>query len=128
MMSKYRITLDGKTYEMEVERVDRNTPAAPAAAPVQAAPAAAAPTPAPMASAAPAAATADSVQSPMPGTVLRIAAKEGEQVKKGQLILVLEAMKMENEIVAQKDGKLRALFVSEGDSVQGGAALFEIGE
>ena len=121
---KYRITLDGKTYEMEVERIDGVVPAAPVAA----APAAPAPAVAPAAKpAAQAPAAAGAVTSPMPGTVLRLMASEGESVKKGQPILVLEAMKMENEISASSDGVLKKLYVQQGETVQGGAPLFEIG-
>ena len=129
-MSKYRITIDGKTYEMEIERMDGAYTAsaaeksAPAAVSQQAAPVSA---PAAASSPAPAAASG-AVVSPMPGTILKVAAAQGDTVQKGQLVLVLEAMKMENEILAQKDGVITALYVKEGDSVQGGAALFEIGE
>ena len=121
---KYRITLDGKTYEMEVERIDGVVPAAPVAA----APATPAPAVAPAAKpAAQTTATTGAVTSPMPGTVLRLMALEGESVKKGQPILVLEAMKMENEISASSDGVLKKLYVQQGETVQGGAPLFEIG-
>ena len=109
-MSKYRITLNGKVYEMEVERIDG---AAPAKTEAPAAPA-------------PAAISASAVVSPMPGTVLKVMADEGETVKAGQPVLVLEAMKMENEITAPKDGQIAALHVKQGDAVQGGAVLFEI--
>ncbi len=131
-MSKYRITLDGKTYEMEIELVNGSAPvAAPkketapakAAAPaVQAAPAKAAP------AAASQPAAAGAVASPMPGTILKVNVAQGDTVQQGQAILILEAMKMENEISAPKAGKITALYVKQGDSVQGGDALFEIGE
>ena len=126
-MSKYRITLDGKVYEMEIERLDgseavqKKTPAAKpaqASAPVKPSPAAASTQPA----------AGNAVVSPMPGTIIKVYAAAGETVKKGQSILVLEAMKMENEIVAPKDGKIAALHVAQGDAVQGGAALFEMDE
>ena len=129
-MSKYRITLDGKTYELEIERAD-GAVAAPAAsaAPVKAAPVAAAPAAAPApAVSAPAAPTSGTVNSPMPGTVLRVFANVGDAVKKGDAVLVLEAMKMENEITAPADGKLSALYVAAGDAVPGGAPLFAVGE
>ena len=126
-MSKYRITLDGKTYEMEIELMDGSVPAA---APKAAAPAVAVPAPAAPAAAAPAApavSAGSAVVSPMPGTILRVNVSLGDTVKKDQPVLVLEAMKMENEIVAPKDGAVTALHVSQGDAVQGGAPLFEIG-
>ncbi len=126
-MSKYRIKLDGKVYELEIERVDGGgqaavparapKPAEPAVKPVQAAPAA---EKAPEAS-------ESAVKSPMPGTILRVNAAAGDAVKKGQSVLVLEAMKMENDIAAPRDGKLTAMYVAKGDTVQGGAPLFEIG-
>ena len=129
-MSKYRITLDGKVYELEVEPIEcASAPAAKKETKSAEAPAAAVSAPAAVRSAAPSQpALSGAVVSPMPGTILRVLAGEGDEVKSGQPVLVLEAMKMENEIVSPKDGKLSALYVSQGDSVQGGAALFEIGE
>lgn len=134
-MSKYKITLDGKTYEMEIERIDGNASVSsqPKAAPVSApAPVKAS---APVKAAAPTAASpaaaqtgGNAVVSPMPGTIIKLLAAAGDTVKKGQAVLVLEAMKMENEIAAPKDGKIAALHVAQGDAVQGGAALFEIAE
>lgn len=129
-MSKYRITLDGKVYEMEVELlsgdapvgVKRDAPKAPVSAPKAAPAQAAAPKAAPKA----ASGAAGAVLSPMPGTILKLLAGAGETVKAGQAVLVLEAMKMENEIVSPKDGALKAVFVKEGDSVQGGDKLFEL--
>ncbi len=123
-MSKYRITLDGKTYEMEVELMDGSSPAPkqPAQPKQQEAQPKAAPKPAPQA------ASGNTAVSPMPGTILKVNYQVGDAVKQGSPVLVLEAMKMENEILAAKDGKITSLFVKQGDSVQGGAALFEIGE
>ncbi len=126
-MSKYRITLDGKVYEMEIERVDGQ------AEEVRKAPVPAQetrPAPAPETRPAPSADAGQSpaVRSPMPGTVLRMNLAKGDRVKKGQPVLVLEAMKMENEIVAHGDGVLCEVYVSAGDTVQGGAPLFEIGK
>ena len=129
-MSKYRIILDGKTYEMEVEKVDGSTVAAKAAPkaaepvkktaePVKTAPAVQSSVPT----------TGENVvKSPMPGTILKVFANAGDTVKKGQSVLVLEAMKMENEIVSPRDGKITALFVVQGNAVQGNDALFEVGE
>ena len=121
-MSKYRIKLDGKVYELEIERMDGAAPQ-PAAKPAPAA----APAPQLAAREVPAAA-GNAVKSPMPGTILRVNAAAGDAVKKGQSVLVLEAMKMENDIAAPRDGKLAALYVARGDTVQGGAPLFEIGD
>ncbi len=119
-MSKYRITLDGKTYEMEVELMDGSSPAPKQ--PAQPKQQEAQPKPAPQA------ASGNTAVSPMPGTILKVNYQVGDAVKQGSPVLVLEAMKMENEILAAKDGKITSLFVKQGDSVQGGAALFEIGE
>lgn len=132
-MSKYRIVLNGEIYEMEVEKIDGDTeahaareiPAAKSAQPAGAVNAGAVVTK----SVASVSAVGESVvKSPMPGTILKVCAAEGETVKKGQTILVLEAMKMENDIVSPKDGKIAALYVTQGNSVQGNDSLFEIGE
>lgn len=125
-MSKYRITLNSEVYEMEVELIEEGsaptkTDAVPAVrstepSAVQKAPAQAE------------GASADgAVVSPMPGTVVRLMAAQGDKVNKGQPILVLEAMKMENEITAVKDGVLSELRVAEGQTVAGGEMLFMIG-
>jgi len=66
------------------------------------------------------------VEAPLPGTIFKIKAKEGDEVKKGQVILILEAMKMENNILAEKDGKINKIFVSEGTAVLQGDILVEI--
>ena len=129
-MSKYRIILDGKTYEMEIERIDGQEAAKQAAKTKQEV------KQTPDASvqmkhasvSAPEAPGANTVKSPMPGTIVRVNASTGDTVKQGQSVLVLEAMKMENDIAAPKDGKITALYVSQGDTVQGGSVLFEIGE
>lgn len=130
-MSKYRITLDGKTYEMEVELLSDKSAAAPAA--VSSKPAAAAPAAAPVAPAAKAAAPAaeakggaGTVTSPMPGTVLRIEKNVGDSVRAGELVLVLEAMKMENEICAPADGVIASIACSAGAAVSGGEVLFTV--
>lgn len=121
-MSKYRITLDGKTYEMEVELVDGSAPVTQKAAEPkqQAAQPKMASKPVPQAAA------GNTVVSPMPGTIIKVNCQVGDMVKQGSPVLILEAMKMENEIVAGKDGKITSIFVKQGDAVQGGAALFEI--
>ena len=124
---KYIITLNGKQFAVEVERgkaaAQYMGPAAPApAAPapaVPAAPAAAAPAAAP---AAPAGA-GDPVKAPMPGNILDVRVSAGQNVRAGDILLILEAMKMENEIVAPKDGTLTSVCVSRGQVVETGAVL-----
>ena len=127
---KYKVTLNGRTYEVEVEAgkamlTDEYEAYAPAPA-APAAPAAAAPAAAPSA-AAPAApavtAAGEPVNSPMPGTILRVEVAQGAAVKEGQLLVVLEAMKMENEILAPKDGTVAQVVVSKGSHVETGSPL-----
>lgn len=122
---KYVVTLNGKKYDVEVNEseavITSVSNAAPAAAPV--APVAAAPAPA--ASTAPSAPTAvvgtavsgTQITSPMPGTILKLNVAEGQAVKAGDVVLILEAMKMENEIVAPCDGTIKQLLVSKGSTV-----------
>ena len=143
---KYVATINGKKYEVEVEKLeaykslDRNgvaapaapvlpasapgqRPAAPAPAPVAAAPA---PAPAPAAAPAPKAAApagATTVEAPMPGKILNIKVSEGQAVKFGEVVVIMEAMKMETEIVAPADGTVSKILVKAGDSVDTGAAL-----
>jgi glutaconyl-CoA decarboxylase len=128
---KYKVTLNGRTYEVEVEagkavllaEYEAVAPAAPAAAPV-AAPAAAAPA----APAAPAITGAgESVNAPMPGTILKVNVQQGQAVKAGTVLCVLEAMKMENEILAPKDGTVTQVAAVKGASVDTGAVLVVIG-
>lgn len=125
-MSKYRITVEGKTYEMDVELIGANgavaAPVAKTAAPVAAAPKAA---PAPVA-AKPAAVGSGSVVSPMPGTILKVLKATGDSVKAGEVVLILEAMKMENEITAPVDGTIESLSLTEGSTVAGGDLLFDV--
>ncbi len=142
---KYVITLNGKRYEAEVARIDDftpltranaaaapapaapivvNAPAAPAPAPVVAPAPAAAPTPAPApAPAAPAAAGATTVTAPMPGNILDVPCTVGQAVTAGQTLVVLEAMKMENEIVAPVAGTVASINVKKGDTVETDAVL-----
>lgn len=129
---KYKVTLNGKTYEVEVEHgkavlLDEYEALAPAqAAPVAAAPAAAA-APAPVAAAAPVnLADGETVSAPMPGNILRVEVNQGDKVKAGQLLVVLEAMKMENEIVAPKDGTVAQVVTSKGAVVDTGSPLVVI--
>ena len=126
-MKKYNITVNGTTYEVIVEEADGGVQApvytAPAAAPAPtAAPApAAAPKAAPAPAAAPAGANA--VTAPMPGTILDIKVSAGQAVKKGDIICVLEAMKMENDIPAPCDGTIASINVQKGASVSAGDVI-----
>ena len=112
-MKKYRVNVNGTVYEVELEEMT----GAPAAAPVAA--------PAPSAAAAPAAG-GEKVTSPMPGTILSVNVAAGDAVKRGQVLMILEAMKMENEIQAPADGTVTAILVNKGDSVLEGAEIVKI--
>ena len=109
-MKKYRVTVNGTAYEIELEEL---TGAAPA-------PAAAAPAPAP-AAAAPAG--GEQVTSPMPGTILDVKVSQGASVKKGDVLMILEAMKMENEIMCPCDGTVASINTSKGAAVESGTLL-----
>lgn len=151
---KYLARVNGKAYEVDVERApsaykpiprgiytgELQAAPAPVAAPVAApAPVAAAPAPAPAAVPAPAAAPAPkkapaaaaagdtSVNCPMPGTILQVKVSEGQAVKAGDTLFVLEAMKMENEIVAPCDGTVKSISVNKGDAVQSNDQLAIVG-
>ena len=125
---KYKVTLNNRVYEVEVEQgeamlVDEYELAAPAA-PAPAAPAAPVAAAAPAAVAAPVSVAAgEAVKSPMPGTILKINVTQGQQVNEGDVIMVLEAMKMENEIVATRSGTIAQIAVSKGAVVETGAVL-----
>ena len=130
---KYKVTLNGRTYEVEVEagkamlldEYEAIAPSAPAAAAPVAAPAAA---PAAAAPAAPVVTgSGEMVAAPMPGTILKVNVKNGDAVKEGQTLVVLEAMKMENDIMAPKAGTVTQVLVSKGSSVDTGAPLVVIG-
>ena len=123
---KYKVTLNSKVYEVEVEEgaamlideYEAYVPApaapapAPAAAPVAAAPAAPAPT-----------AAGETIPAPLPGTVLAVKVAAGESVKAGQVLVVIEAMKMENEILAPHDGTVAQVVTAKGAAVDTGAPL-----
>ena len=119
-MRKFQITVNGNTYEVEVEELGAGAPAA-AAAPT-ATPAAKPAAPA-APKAAPAAAGSVAINSPMPGNINAIKVSAGQSVKKGDTLLILEAMKMENEILAPKDGTVAQVNVSKGASVNSGDVL-----
>ena len=114
-MKNYRITVNGTSYDVTVEELSGG--AAPVAAP---APAAA---PAPSKAAPAGGAGSIKVSSPMPGKILAVKANVGDSVKKGQVILILEAMKMENEVVAPEDGTIASIDVTVGASVESGDTL-----
>ena len=122
-MKNYRITVNGTSYDVSVEELAGGV--APVAAPVAAAPVAApapaAPAPAPAAKSA--GAGSIKVASPMPGKILDVKANVGDAVKKGQVILILEAMKMENEVVAPEDGTVASIDVAAGATVEAGDTL-----
>ena len=129
-MKRFNITVNGKAYDVQVEELAVGAPAPVAAAPAAApaAPVAAAPV-APVAAPAAAEAAPSSaagsvkVESPMPGTIWEIKAAVGQTVKAGDPLVVLEAMKMENDIVAPVDGVVAAIHVNKGDSVDTGSLL-----
>ncbi len=126
-MKAYKVTVNGTAYEITLEAIDAAdvkaapaSAAAPAAAPVAAAPA-------PVAAPAAAPAGGEAINSPMPGTILSVNVQVGSAVKKGDVLMILEAMKMENEIMAPVDGTVTAIQVTKGTSVESGTALSVIG-
>ena len=123
-MKNYTITVNGNVYEVTVEEGFTGAVSAPkAAAPAPKAAPAAAPKAAPAPAAPAGAAGAVAVTAPMPGKILGVKASAGQAVKRGQVLLILEAMKMENEIVAPQDGTVATINVAVGDSVEPGATL-----
>ena len=118
-MKSYTITVNGNVYDVTVE--ENGAVSAPAAAPRRAA--APAPAAAPKAAAPAGAAGSVKVNAPMPGKILSVKASAGQAVKKGDVIMILEAMKMENEVVAPQDGTVASINVAAGDSVEAGAVL-----
>ena len=130
---KYKVTLNNRVYEVEVEEgqamlVDEYALAAPAAAAPAAAPVAATPVAAaPAAAAAPVSvAGGETVKSPMPGNILKINVSQGQQVKEGDVLIILEAMKMENEVVSTKSGTVAQILVSKGAVVETDSPLVVI--
>ena len=112
-MKAYKVNVNGNVYEITLEVIDKadikapSAPAAPAAAPVPVA----------------APAGAQTIKAPMPGTILKVNVSNGQAVKKGDVLFVLEAMKMENEIMAPCDGTVSAVSVANGASVENGTVL-----
>ena len=136
-MRKFVITVNGKSYEVEVEEIGQeisttrtvSAPSAPKAAPA----AAAAPEPAPQKTETPKPATggavpqgAETIKAPMPGTILDVKVKVGDKISKGQVIAILEAMKMENEIMSPRDGEVVSVQVATGASVNPGDVIVAI--
>lgn len=119
-MKNYRITVNGTAYDVAVEELAQGSVAA---APVAAAPAPAAAPAAPAPKAAPAGAGSVEVTAPMPGKILAVKANAGQAVKRGDVVMVLEAMKMENEVVAPADGTIASINVAAGDAVESGDVL-----
>ena len=129
-MKKFNVTVNGTTYEVEVEEVKSGSSAVSAPRP------AAAPAPAPKPAAAPAPAAAPkvsagagehSIDAPMPGKVVKLVASEGQAVKAGDVLLILEAMKMQNEIPADSDGTVKKFNVAAGQSVKAHESLVILG-
>ena len=128
---KYEISLNGRTYEVEVEIAAPMTAGefnsfmpAPVAAPVEAAPVAAAPAAGVTAAGV---AAGECVTAPMPGNILKVTVTEGQAVKEGDLLVILEAMKMENEIFAPCNGTVKQVLVQKGATVDTGVAMVVIG-
>ena len=135
-MRKFLVKVNGVDYEVQVEeilgagQVSGIKPSGPVVAtelkPAAPAPAPAAPAPAPAAPAATPAANGKTVDSPMPGTILSVDVQPGQAVKKGQILAILEAMKMENEILAPEDCTVAAVHTEKGAAVDTGSVLFTL--
>ncbi|MBQ7364986.1 MAG: biotin/lipoyl-binding protein [Clostridia bacterium] len=112
-MKAYKVTVNGNVYEITLEVIDKSevkaVPAAPKAAPA--------------APAAPVAAGGATITAPMPGTILKVNVQNGASVKKGDVLMILEAMKMENEIMAPADGTVGSVTVTNGTTVEAGTVL-----
>lgn len=131
MIKAYRVNVNGKVYEVEVEEItaggQQTVAAAPAPAPVAPKPAPVAPAPAPTPAPAPkAAATGEIVEAPMPGTIVDIKVKVGDTVKEGDLVAVIEAMKMETDLFSTKSGVVKAVNAGKGASVNTGDAIITL--
>lgn len=129
MLRKFKIAIDGKEYLVEMEEIGGVQQ--PVQAPIAAAPTAPVAAPAEQAAPAPAAApvsvaSGDAMTAPMPGTILRLLVNIGDEVKENQPLMILEAMKMENEVVANHAGKVAGIHVNQGQVVNAGDALITI--
>lgn len=128
-MKKFQITFKGQVYELDVEEISGTTPVvgktAPAAAPISTP--VAAPTLTPKAAPSVAPTGAKTVSAPMPGKILAVNIKPGDSVKRGDVIFILEAMKMQNEIMASQDGKISDISVTVGQTVSTGDVLAILG-
>lgn len=125
-MKRYNVTVNGVVYDVVVEEVAAGAAPAPVAAPVAAPAPSAKPAAAPAPAAKPAAPAADakcSVSAPMPGNILAVNVKVGDKVEKGAVLCILEAMKMENEVMAPEAGTVTSVTVSKGSTVQAGDVL-----
>lgn len=111
-MKAYKVTVNGNVYEITLEVIDKSEVKAAPAAPAT-----------PVAPAAPAQAGGASITAPMPGTILKVNVQNGASVKKGDVLMILEAMKMENEIMAPADGTVASVNVTNGATVDAGAVL-----
>ena len=130
-MKKFQITFKGQVYELEVEEMSSGAAQGgqkPVSAPVAAAPVAPAPVKAPAApKAAPVQAGAQTILAPMPGKILSVNVKKGDAIKRGDVVCVLEAMKMQNEIMANQDGTVSDVRAIAGQTVSTGDVLIVIG-
>ena len=124
-MKRFLIKINGKTYDAEVEELQGSVAAAPSVGFASAAPQAAAPVAAPAAAPAAAAGPA-SVTAPIPGTVLRLVKAVGDAVAAGDVVMIVESMKMENEVVAPEAGKISAIHVAAGAAINTGDVLFSM--
>lgn len=127
-MKRFNITVNGKAYDVAVEELDASV--TPVSAPVQTATPTAAPATTPVKEtpvATPTAGDGEKVTSPMPGTILDVKVNVGDTVSRGQAIMILEAMKMENDIVAPCDGTVTSILVNKGDTANSGDVLATIG-
>ena len=121
-MSIYRIKMNGKTYEMEIDLIEEGKPKKSQPIPV---------TSKPVETKVIEEATEfnpNVITAPMPGSIIQVHAKAGNEVAEGDVIIILEAMKMENEVCAPRSGKIKAIFVSEGQAVSTDAPLYEMEE
>lgn len=130
-MKRYNVHINGKSYEVAIEELaettDRPVTTTAAAAPAAKPPTAATTAPPPKAAKSEAGNEGGTIASPMPGTILRVAVATGDRVKQGDTLLILEAMKMENEILAPHDGTIAQINVAQGASVNAGDPLVVLG-